>query len=191
MGFAAAVVGGLFIEMGEASGLSSGRVLRDVAASYDLPVLAGAVSFLGVMVLAICAAVTGFASTLVRERRLLLVVVSVFSIVLCFDDQFMLHEHGFKIATGLPEEVVYLAYALIGCLITFLLYQEIGLQRMAGQWPSLFFLALSIVADKEIFGDSSYATEDLLKLAGFAAWAAFWWVYSKNRLQLLGLAGGS
>ena len=96
------------------------------------------------------------------------------SALIALDDQFLLHERVLPSLTGLPELVFLLPYGIIGGAAPFVASRVAGWRYMAGLWPSLVFLALSVSTDLEIFGESSYATEDLLKLAGFAAWSAFW-----------------
>ena len=183
IGFAAALVGGFLIELGEFSGLSSGQVLRDIAASFDLPVLAGSATVLSVMLLAMTAAIAAFTARLVPSGRSVLVVLAVLSFVLALDDQFLWHERGLPRATGLPEEAFLAVYACWGGLVVFMALKEHGLAPLTGLIPAIFFVALSVVADLELLGDSSYATEDLLKIAGFAAWAAFWISFCAERIR--------
>ena len=67
--------------------------------------------------------------------------------------------------------------------MVFMALKEHGLAPLTGLIPAIFFVALSVVADLELLGDSSYATEDLLKIAGFAAWAAFWISFCAERIR--------
>ncbi|MGR3501658.1 hypothetical protein [Pseudaestuariivita sp.] len=183
LGVLGAAVGGVLVEWGEAQGMSSGDVLRDAAAAYDLPVLAGSVTFLGVMLLAVTAGIAAFTARLVPDRRGLLILLAVLNVVLCLDDQFLLHERVLPAALGLPEEVFLALYAAMGLWVVGLAWRGWGPRHIAGLLPALVFLALSVVADLEILGESSYAMEDLLKLAGFTAWAVFWSSHCAARLR--------
>ncbi len=183
IGFAGAAMGGVLIEIGKDQGLSSGDVLRDVAAAFDLPSMAGGVTWLTVSLLVAAGAVALMTALTVQARRGLALLVAVLSLAMAIDDQFMLHERALPHLTGLPEAAFMAIYAVLGVAILVLTLRECGLRGAAGLWPALVFMGLSVVTDFDLLGDSSYATEDLLKLAGFAAWASFWIGYGRMRLR--------
>jgi len=184
-GLATAAICGALIEIVEANdGISSSALLRDPAAVYDIPVLAGAVSFVGVALLLCCFSVTLFAALILNRHRNLLAMVSGLSLILALDDQFLLHEKILPNALGISEEVVVAAYAVTGLIILSHLLTEVGWRRALGLGPVVFFLVGSVLADIAPFGiETSYATEDLLKVAGFGGWLAFWSLYSARRVK--------
>ncbi|KAA8607127.1 hypothetical protein AL036_11700 [Salipiger aestuarii] len=183
IGFAGAAVGGVLIEIGKRQGLSSGDVLRDVAAVFDLPSMAGGVTWLTVSLLVAAGAVALVTALTVQARRSVAVLVAVLSLTMAVDDQFMLHERVLPHVTGLPEAAFVAVYALLGAAILVLTLRECGKRGTAGLWPALVFMGLSVITDFDLLGDSSYATEDLLKLAGFSAWTSFWMGYARMRLR--------
>lgn len=183
IGLGAALLGGAVIELAKGPNLSGSDMLRDPAAIYDFPVLAGVVSVMGVGLVLVTAAVLIFASSLRVPQRGLMAAAGAFSVILALDDQFLLHERVLPKMLGVPELVVVSVYALIGLGILIAAYGQLGRQVLIGILPALVLLGGSLVADLWPWGRASYSTEDLLKLGGYGAWAGFWISIARSRCR--------
>ncbi|EPX79658.1 hypothetical protein Salmuc_05599 [Salipiger mucosus DSM 16094] len=146
--------------------------------------MAGGVTWLTVSLLVAAGAVALQTALTLRSGRMLPLLVASLSLFMATDDQFMLHERALPHVLGVPEAAIVAVYAIVGACIMVLTLRELGPRGAAGLWPSLCFMGLAVVADFELLGESSYATEDLLKLAGFASWTTFWFQYGRARIRL-------
>lgn len=171
---AVALVGGAFV------GLSPPALLRDPLADVDLPAVTGALSWLGVLTLACTAALcagAAFLYSVVRpggETGRFLAATAAVTALLCLDDVFQLHEKLLP-HFGVPEPVVYAAYAVAG-LAYLVRWHEYLLHRteVAVLSLSAALLGWSVVADflaTEVTVASTMV-EDVPKLLGIAVWAA-------------------
>lgn len=171
---AVALVGGAFV------GLSPPALLRDPLADVDLPAVTGALSWLGVLTLACTAALCAGAAFLYSvvhpggEAGRFLAATAAVTAVLCLDDVFQLHEKLLP-HFGVPEPVVYAAYAVAG-LAYLVRWHEYLLHRtkVAVLSLSAALLGWSVVADflaTEVTVASTMV-EDVPKLLGIAVWAA-------------------
>lgn len=180
---------GLFVALSvflaEAWGIQGTLLVRDPAASFDFPPIAGMISHLGVAVMFGTAAVCAFAAFLPQVATPpLLRTVALFSAFLALDDLFMLHEDAGLLAGALPEYVIYAAYLLFGI--------GVMAQLLASGRPgplAVLFLAGALLAGSIGFDMILAQTkpivliEDTLKFMGYAVWALFWTGRARSALR--------
>ena len=181
-GFGLLVVAGLlyvwFVE-----DISIGLLLRDPADSTDGPTYLGAVSSLGFALWAASAAVCLLVATVlhsVAARRQwvhYMASAGLLSAFLMADDMWLLHDRVLPGRIGIPEIVVYTAYAVVtfGHLWIFrrlIMRTEYQVLFLAG-----FLLACSLVADtltnNVAASNAKYLTEDGPKLFGMITWLTY------------------
>jgi hypothetical protein len=108
----------------------------------------------------------------------------VFSAVLAFDDLFVLHEIVGPRYLGIPERAFMALYAVLALVTLRLLFGQVGIRGSIGLLVALGCLGMSVLLDLAVLDSSSlrvgsvtipqFVFEDLLKLAGWAAWFGFW-----------------
>ena len=128
-----------------------------------LPYYAGLLSTVTIMVWAAGSAMSFLAATIVRARRIWLLVLGGLLLTMAVDDAFMLHE-GYGPSVGIPELAFYAVYATAAAwLLAYSLLRfrdESVLALIAGGAA----LAASIAIDLSFEGQ--YFLEDGAKLAG-------------------------
>jgi hypothetical protein len=157
------------------------RVLtRDIFATTGVPVYIGLLSNLGIMLWAGAAAIWFLNTVLLRriapdhELIPLAAASGIVSLVLLFDDSFMLHEDLLPRLLRIPEEAILAAYAL-GALV----YLLIGARRIrnTNYLPCLIagaLLGASLGIDSFLHLDGvEIFVEDGLKFAGIIFWLAY------------------
>lgn len=166
----------LSVFLAEARGIQGTLLVRDPAASFSFPPIAGMISHLGVAIMFGTAAVCAFAAFLPYVTTPpLLRSVALFSGFVALDDLFMLHEDAGLLAGALPEYVIFAAYLLFGL--------GIMVQLMGSRRPgplAVLFLAGALLVGSMAFDMILPQTkpivliEDTLKFMGYAVWALFW-----------------
>ena len=165
-------------------GVAPRRLLQDPAGQYDMPPYIGVLSHAGVGLLVATAAITGFVAVLGRREMLLLWLVAGLSMALAADDLLMLHERVVPQVLGLDERVPQALYGLVAVLILVRLWRAPG---AAVVLIPLGLLAASVGADQmDLPMNTRVLVEDLTKLAGFAAWLAFWAAFAAARMREAG-----
>ena len=164
-----------------AEGISSTKVLRDLAQACDAPLGQGFLSSIGYLLWMAAAAIALFAaathlipgSTVNRQFAF---CGGGFSLWLCLDDMFLVHDRY------LGESFLYVTYAVFTVLLLFCFRDP--LRRFGGDTflLSVVFLGASVLIDafQGLF-PASYETVQLFeegaKFLGIAAWLAFWCHY--------------
>jgi hypothetical protein len=166
------------------SGIPPGKFTRDPAALMDAHPLLGAISNLGIMLWSAAAAIVLFTAGVLRrkawDRELIgyLVASGAITLLLGFDDLFMLHEELLPRYFHAPETLVYLVYIalVLSWLVRFrelILHTDYLLLAAA-----LGFFTVSVAMDR--FPDAWLITwpylfliEDGFKLIGIVSWLAY------------------
>ena len=174
-----------------AEGISSTKVLRDLAQACDAPLGQGFLSSVGYLLWMAAAAIALFAASthLIRGsivNRQFAFCGGGFSLWLCLDDMFLVHDRY------LGQSFLYVTYSVFTVLLL-ICFRE-PLKRFAGDsFPlSVVFLGASVVIDafQGIF-PVSYETVQLFaegaKFLGIAAWLAFWCHYVNATSKLSSL----
>lgn len=177
----------LVLVLAQTAGVSPDDLTRDPWAVFDevsqapgppqVTPYVGILSTLGLMLWAGSAAVTGLGALYLgqihryRHHLLFLLYTGLLSLMLGFDDAFMLHEHIGPLVLGIPEKAIYLGYALAlgGYMVVCRrqIFQVYGLLLML----ACAFLATSMGVDS-FFHRTAWQTfvEDSFKFIGI-----FWW----------------
>ncbi len=164
-----------------AEGISSTKVLRDLAQACDAPLGQGFLSSVGYLLWMAAAAIALFAASthLIRGsivNRQFAFCGGGFSLWLCLDDMFLVHDRY------LGQLFLYVTYTVFTVLLL-VCFRE-PLKRFAGDsfLLSVVFLGSSVLIDafQGIF-PASYETVQLFeegaKFLSIAAWLAFWCHY--------------
>ena len=164
-----------------AEGISAKFVLRDLAQSCDAPLGQGFLSSVGYLLWMAAAAIALFAAA---TRQLQGPIVNRqfaycgggFSLWLCLDDMFLVHDRY------LGEAFLYVTYAVFTGLLLFRF--RAPLQRFGGD---IFLLAVALLGGSVLtdafqgLWPNSYETvqivEEGFKFLGIAAWLSFWCHY--------------
>jgi hypothetical protein len=197
-------IGFLFASVGllsrSVAGHSLGFFLRDIVATAALPFYTGFVSQLEGLLWAAALAVCIFGLILIRRQMPVatasmrfLLHSSIFTSFLLLDDVFLFHEEIAPIYLHLPEELIFVLYAIIGVGFVVLNWREILSSEYA-----ILFLALGLFAGS-VFLDSlpldalhlryfweqlEFLLEDSFKFAGIATWMTFFGRYTIQQLRL-------
>jgi hypothetical protein len=176
----AAAVYVLALLLSQLAGIRSTLVIRDLAQTCDTPLGVALLSSLGYLLWVSAAAVAAFAALggsvhrRGRERQLLL-WGSAFSMVLCLDDMFLLHDRY------VGATVLYALYAAFALLIL-LRYRSQVLQLGGGSFLlAVGLLGISVLIDQfqqviPVPYDTLQLFEEGAKFLGIACWLAFWWL---------------
>ena len=174
-----------------AEGISSTKVLRDLAQACNAPLGQGFLSSVGYLLWMAAAAIALFAAATHQIRgsivnRQFAFCGGGFSLWLCLDDMFLVHDRY------LGESFLYVTYSVFTVLLL-VCFRE-PLKRFAGDTflLSVVFLGSSVLIDvfQGIF-PASYETVQLFeegaKFLGIAAWLAFWchYVIATSKLSSL------
>ncbi|MDO5612742.1 MAG: hypothetical protein Q4G14_05795 [Paracoccus sp. (in: a-proteobacteria)] len=159
------------------------ELVRDPATHFELPTYAGAVSVIGVMGWVFAAAATGLASAVRRDLRSTLLPVSVLSLWLAIDDQFLLHEHVLP-GLGIPEMAVLAIYAIVALWVLRRFLPGILTLRLPTLATAMLCFAASLVVDEfQTYSQFGLLLEDFAKLAGIMFWAGFWTAQSAGMIR--------
>jgi hypothetical protein len=159
-----------------------GNLTRDMATLADVHPLTGALSNIGILLWCATAAVSLFTTAVIWEHAeprqvQFLLVFSCLTLVLLFDDLFMLHEYLAPVYLGLRERYIMLIYAaaVSGLLMAFrrvILTSGYGLFGMA-----LAFFAISVGVDRVHYSQDAWSwlflAEDGAKFLGIVGWSGY------------------
>jgi hypothetical protein len=185
----AALVYGAALWLSHAGGIEDLElVIRDLAQTCRYPLGVGLISNLGYLLWMAAAAICLFTACSEvsrprgRERELLL-AGGAFSLLLCLDDMFLLHDRY------ISANVLYLAYIAFAVAIL-LRYRELVL-RLGGPVfvGAVALLGTSLLFDKfqeqlPIAYGPGQLFEEGVKLLGIASWLFFWWRASAGAAKL-------
>ena len=148
---------------------------RDPAATFNSRPFVGMISNIGIMFWCFTAAICLFTATVFKDINVKYTKFYVFSglltLILMFDDLFMVHDKLLPHYFQIPEIAIYLAYLGI-IIIYFLMYWKIILRTeyMIILFACMFFGA-SILADIFFLNKGmQFLIEDGLKLFGIVTW---------------------
>jgi hypothetical protein len=151
-------------------------MLRDPAQVMDAPMYTGALSNLGLILWSSTATLCTFFAFVHRELRSFWSYAAGLTLALLLDDWLMLHEIVLPDVFGLPDIIVYAAYALA------MLFYLGRFHRclLLGDWPLLLialgWFAVSIGLDQldgVVAIPAQYLWEDGAKLFGIVTWLLF------------------
>ena len=173
----------LALVLSGAAGIRTQLVIRDLAQHCDTPMGVGFLSNVGYLLWISAAAIALFGAwsgvIAVRGRvKQLLICGGLFSLVLCIDDMFLLHDRYVGATT------LYVIYAAFALMILLRFRDQVMLLGGGVFLLAVVLLGGSVVIDqfqdliKEVLG-VRYATTQLFeegsKFMGIATWLAFWW----------------
>lgn len=159
-----------------AAGIEPELVIRDLAQTVRYPLGVALISNLGYLLWMAAASIALFAAFSFARGRMrgLLLSGGFFSLLLCLDDMFLLHDRY------ISANVLYLAYAVFAILILSrfrdLVLSSGGLAFLV----SVLLLGGSLLIDQlQSLYMSEYETvqlfEEGFKFIGIACWLLFWW----------------
>lgn len=157
-------------------GIPPEDMLRDTAAVLGGPAYAGALSTLGLMLWACAAALCLYTAAVQPLARGFWLTAGGITLMLLADDWLLLHENAFPVYLGIPEYLVYGAYAL--ALAYYIVHYRHLLLR-AEYWLVLvtfgsFAGSLGIDRlDGVVYIPGFYLIEDGAKLIGITSWLMF------------------
>jgi hypothetical protein len=151
-------------------------MLRDPAQVMEAPMYVGAISNLGLVLWGSAATVCIFAAVARRDARAFWTYAAGLTLLLLLDDWLLLHDVVLPDVFGLPDLVVYAAYAL-AVLVYLVRYRYV---LLLGDW-SLLLLSFAWFAASIGFDQLDglvdlpglYVWEDGAKLFGIATWLLF------------------
>lgn len=164
---------------------------RDPAAVAEINPFIGVASYFGVLFWAAAATLCLFSAYLIQAKELSVFfgLAGALSLLLLFDDLFLLHETIFFTYLHLPEKVVFASY---GCflLIWLLRFRETILStNFVVLGLSLFFFASSLLVDafqeslQVYLKGARIFLEDGLKLLGIVGWFGYFFQSSQYYLR--------
>jgi hypothetical protein len=169
----------LALLLSAAAGIRTQLVIRDLAQSCDTALGVGFLSNVGYLLwisaaaIALFGALSGVVDVRGRVRQLLLCGGG-FSLLLCLDDMFLLHDR--YIGSGF----LYSFYAVFALLILFRFRAQVQALGGGSFLLAVALLGLSVIIDQlqEVI-PVDYSTlqlsEEGAKFLGIATWLAFWW----------------
>lgn len=173
------------------------RFTRDPLAITGGHPFLGVVSNLGAILWSSAAAVCLFTYTLLDKRstrkdvRAFILAGGLFTLMLLFDDLFMLHEEIFPHYLGVNEKLVYAVYGALMLLYLAVFRKRIMETSFVFLVTALSLFALSIIADRlpDDVPPMHLLFEDGFKFLGIASW--FGYHYSACRRYLAACSRGA
>lgn len=151
----------------------------DVTSAAGVPAYTGFLSQLGIFFWAGAAAICLFSAQLLaalpdtREARRFCLASGLLTVVLAFDDLFLLHEEFFP-SLGIPEKAVLAAYAASVALYLACFRRLIARTDYIVLCMAFGFFAVSVGLDLvNPAGINPYLAEDSAKFAGIVSWLAY------------------
>lgn len=158
-----------------------GDLTGDIASVARTQLYIGMLSSIGMLFWTATATLCIFSAMLVTGRqnevmlKQFLYLSGLFTLLLLFDDLFLLHERVFPNVIGLPEEAVLGGYALFA--LAYLIRSRTVI--FATEYPllglALFFFGISVVIDvvfSEVPGTA--ALDDFAKFVGIVSWFVYY-----------------
>ena len=169
----------LALLLSAAAGIRPQLVIRDLAQTCDTALGVGFLSSVGYLLwisaaaIALFGALSGAVDVRGRARQLLL-SGGVFSLLLCLDDMFLLHDR--YIGSGF----LYSLYAVFALLILLRFRSQVQTLGGGSFLLAVVLLGLSVIIDQlQELIPVDYSTlqlfEEGAKFLGIATWLAFWW----------------
>ncbi len=149
---------------------------RDPIAALDGPLYVGFISNVGVLLWIAAGAICLFSFWVLKvnfnDKFYFLLFSGLFTIVLCLDDLYQLHEMVLPDYIGIPQKVVFLAYGAITLLYLLKFKSVINKTDYFVFLVALFMFSLSVIVDqipKSILANP-HLIEDGAKLLGIVSW---------------------
>ncbi len=169
------------------NGIEPGLVLRDLLQTCNVSIGVGMISNLGVLLWSGASAITFFTlhSNIIKDNsyRKILNIGCFFSVLLCLDDLFLLHD-----MQQLNQDILYTIYIFLA------LYLLINFKKLIVKidpilfLSTIFLLGMSIISD--VFQDFlpiNYNTvqifEEGFKFTGISCWVFFWSKVSQKAIK--------
>ncbi len=160
-------------------GIPIGKLTRDPTAVMEAPFYIGLFSQIGIFFWSAAAAICMFSAKVISKHpdslkfKRFLFVSGLLTLLLGFDDIFLLHESVFPYL-GIHEKVVYATYAGLVLFYLIKFYPTILNTKYIFLIMALVFFALSVIFDKSsIPGIDPYLLEDGAKMVGIVSWLAY------------------
>lgn len=161
----------------QAFGIDSESVIRDLAQSCGLALGVGMLSNFGYLLWSAAAAIALFGAALAGTaalQRQLLACGGSFSLLLCLDDMFLLHDKY------IGPSLLYILYAIFALLILLRFRNLVLALGGASFLVAVGLLGGSILLDKlqdtlPVAYSTSQVFEEGFKFMGIATWLHFWW----------------
>lgn len=162
-----------------AAGIGTELVIRDLAQTCGQPLGVGLLSNLGYLLwisaaaIALFTALSGVGAVRGRERQLL-ISGGLFSLLLCLDDMFLLHDRY------IGSTFLYSLYAIFALLILFRFRAQVQALGGGSFLLAVVLLGSSVMLDQlqeviPVAYDRVQLVEEGAKFLGIATWLAFWW----------------
>lgn len=191
---ACVIFAALTIQLFRMRGLGWGELFSDPAEIGRYPVSTGLFTYLGVLSMAMTAAVLVFSALRLTEHvrddltnRRILFVAALLSALLTIDDLFQFHERILRSTFGIHETLVYAVYAVIGLGILLMAGRRCFSAEFTGLWIAAGLLVFSVVADvmedKKNPSAIQLLAEEVSKFCGLTVWLVFWWKFSGAALD--------
>ncbi|MFZ9851164.1 MAG: oxidoreductase [Vulcanococcus sp.] len=175
----ALLVYGLALLLSGAAGIGTELVIRDLAQTCGQPLGVGLLSNLGYLLwisaaaIALFTALSGVGAVRGRERQLL-ISGGLFSLLLCLDDMFLLHDRY------IGSTFLYSLYAIFALLILFRFRAQVQALGGGSFLLAVVLLGSSVMLDQlqeviPVAYDRVQLVEEGAKFLGIATWLAFWW----------------
>jgi len=150
-------------------------VVTNMAAASRRSPFTGFLSNIGVLLMAVTAAICLFSASLARRDAALFLAVGLFTTVLFADDFLMLHSDLMPNKLGLPKVAAYAFYVAAGAAIGWVWRRRLFRPRHLALGLSLALLGLSVAVDV-LAPETRRALvlEEGAKFVGYALWCAYW-----------------
>ncbi|MCG6134580.1 MAG: hypothetical protein MET45_07930 [Nostoc sp. LLA-1] len=151
---------------------------RDPLSITNAPFYTGLFSNIGILLWCSCAAICLLTYAVVkqnnryRESSKFLLSSGLFTTFIMLDDLFLLHDEVFP-QMGIPENLIYLFYALITILFTVRTRKFVKKTEFIILSAAVGFLALSLVLDVISRNEFNNKLEDISKLIGISLWLIY------------------
>lgn len=181
---------GLIVIFNRLKGVPIQHFTADPVAVMGQPFYLGFLSQLGIFIWSAMTAVCWLTAKILPHRPRLYSVRKFFwgsgllSLVLGFDDVFLLHEEVFPRYFGIPEVLIYALYA--GLTLTYLWYFRKIIRRTDYTLLVVAFIGFSLSIILDVLEPpyiNPYFFEDGFKFIGLVAWLAYFWQAATSFLQ--------
>lgn len=156
-------------------GREPSELMRDPTSIHGMSPLIGLFSNLGIFVMFCAGGAAVFASRHARRRQGLLRAAGLLTLVVAFDDFFMVHDYFVPGLLGLDELFFLVPLGLAAGAVFVVYRRELASREHAALWLALALLSASIAVDVLVpFSPRAVLVEDGFKFVGLCLWALYW-----------------